>query len=291
MGVKGWLVVNSFLDSAKFSEIYDLLLSAAAAHGISLSLMRGDELSGVVGGGFREWELPEFAIFWDKDILLARQLEDAGVRLFNSSAAIDLCDNKAKTCIELARMGIRIPKTMIAPQTFEGVGYSRLDFLDAAIDKLKLPLVIKELYGSFGRQVYLAKTREEAVGIIGSIGSKGFLLQEFAAGSAGCDLRINVVGERVCATILRRNENDFRSNVSGGGSMEMYTPSEVQVRIAVDAARALGLDFAGVDVLFGADGEPLICEVNSNPHFKNTLDCTGVNLAEHIMAHIKSKIE
>ena len=118
-----------------------------------------------------------------------------------------------------------------------------------------------------------------------------FLLQEFAAGSAGCDLRINVVGERVCATILRRNENDFRSNVSGGANMEPYTPSEVQVRIAIDAARALGLDFAGVDVLFGADGEPLICEVNSNPHFKNTLDCTGVNLAEHIMAHIKSKIE
>ena len=52
------------------------------------------------------------------------------------------------------------------------------------------------------------------------------------------------------------------------------------------ACRALGLDFAGVDVLFGEDGAPVVCEVNSNPHFKTTLDCTGVDLAAEIVAHI-----
>ncbi|MBQ3497401.1 MAG: RimK family alpha-L-glutamate ligase, partial [Oscillospiraceae bacterium] len=75
--MRGWLVVNSFLDSAKFDEIYDLLLAAARKHGIALSLVRGDELCGVVGEGFRERELPAFAIFWDKDIMLARELENA----------------------------------------------------------------------------------------------------------------------------------------------------------------------------------------------------------------------
>lgn len=288
--MRGWLVVNSFVESEKFAQIYSLLLDAAAAHGISLLQLCGDELCDVVGDGFQDKELPDFAIFWDKDILLARLLEDAGVRLFNCADAIDACDNKAKTYIRLARAGIRIPKTVIAPMTFEGVGCRRLDFLDKAIERLGLPLVIKEVYGSFGRQVYLARTRREAEDIIEAIGHKGFVLQEFAAGSAGRDLRINIVGERAVATILRQNENDFRSNVSGGARMEPYTPSEAQERIAVDAVRALGLDFAGVDVLFGADGEPLICEVNSNPHFKNTLDCTGVDLAEHIMGHIQSKL-
>lgn len=60
--------------------------------------------------------------------------------------------------------------------------------------------------------------------------------------------------------------------------------------MALRAVEALGLDFAGVDVLFGKNG-PLVCEVNSNAHFKTTLECTGVNMADAIMSHIKRKLE
>ena len=71
--------------------------------------------------------------------------------------------------------------------------------------------------------------------------------------------------------------------------MAPYTPTESERALAVRAAETLGLDFAGVDVLFGKDG-PLICEVNSNAHFKTTLDCTGVNMADAIMRDIKRKL-
>jgi ribosomal protein S6--L-glutamate ligase/gamma-F420-2:alpha-L-glutamate ligase len=85
--------------------------------------------------------------------------------------------------------------------------------------------------------------------------------------------------------MYRYNDNDFRSNITNGGSMKKYEASEAQAKIAIDACKAIGLDFAGVDVLFGKDG-PIICEVNSNPHFKTTLECTGINMAEHIISHI-----
>ena len=85
--------------------------------------------------------------------------------------------------------------------------------------------------------------------------------------------------------MYRYNDNDFRSNITNGGSMKKYDANPAQAEIAVKACEAIGLDFAGVDVLFGEDG-PIICEVNSNPHFKTTLECTGINMAEHIMAHI-----
>ena len=71
----------------------------------------------------------------------------------------------------------------------------------------------------------------------------------------------------------------------------MYSPTKKEQETAVLAAKVLNLDFAGVDVLFGQNGEPLICEINSNPHFKSTLDLTGINLADYIMEYIRNEIK
>lgn len=284
--MKGWLVVNAFLSGEKYKDIYSLLLESAKLHNISLELFNASELSDVIGGGFRDMELPDFVVFWDKDVCLARLLEDSGVRLFNCADAIEACDNKALTSLMLSKAGVRIPKTIIAPKTFEGVGYTDLGFLDNAIERLGLPLVIKESYGSFGMQVYLAGTRDEAVEVISRLGHKDFIMQEFVASSRGRDLRINVVGDKAVATIYRYNDNDFRSNLTIGGDMKPYTPTQAQTELAISACRALQLDFAGVDVMFGENDEPVICEVNSNTHFRTTLECTGVNLADSIMEYI-----
>lgn len=289
--MKGWLVVNGFLDSEKFKGIYTLLLESAKLHNISLELFTSSELSDVLGKGFAGKELPDFALFWDKDVCLARLLEEEGVRLFNCADAIEKCDNKALTSLVLSKANVRMPKTIIAPKTFEGVGYNNLDFLDNAIEKLGLPLVIKESFGSFGMQVYLANTREEAVKIIKNLGYKDFIMQEFISSSHGRDLRINVVGGKVVASIYRYNEEDFRSNLTIGGKMKPYTATKAQEELALSACKALQLDFAGVDVMFGENDEPVICEVNSNTHFKTTLECTGVNLADSIMEYIARKMK
>lgn len=284
--MKGWLIVNSFVYSDKFYELFSLLIEAAKKRNISLELIKGYELSHIVGSRTVDKDLPDFAIFWDKDIMLAKSLEDMGIRLFNSSDAIEVCDDKSKTYFQLAKFGIRIPRTIVAPKTFEGLGYMDFEFLRIAAKKIGFPMVIKESFGSFGKQVYLANTEDEAKEIIKSIGYKGFVFQEFIASSYGRDVRINVVGQRVVASMLRYNNDDFRSNITNGGSMKQYYPSKEQETLAVEAVKALALDFAGVDIMFGPDDKPIVCEVNSNPHFKSTLDCTGINLADDIIDHI-----
>ena len=281
--MEGWLIVNTFMASQKFENLYKLLSVAFEKRGVSLQIKQAKDISLDVNKSIIN--KPDFAIFWDKDIYFAKRLEQNGVRLFNTANAVELCDNKILMYQELAKHSIRIPRTFIAPKTFEGLGYTDLAFLDNAVKEVGWPIVIKEAYGSFGEQVYLAKNKGEAIDIIKQIGYKDFLMQEFIASSKGRDIRINIVGDQAVASMLRENKNDFRSNISSGGNGTKYEPNQEFVDLAIKASKALGLSFAGVDVMFGEDG-PIICEVNSNPQFASTLDATGINLADSISDYI-----
>ena len=285
--MKGWLVVNTFMDNAKFKNLYELLFDAFKKRDVSLEIKTAEDISLEVNKPIEN--KPDFAIFWDKDIYLAKRLEQNGIRLFNNSVAVELCDNKILMYQELAKNNIRIPRTFIAPKTFEGFGYNKLSFLDKVIEEIGFPIVIKEAYGSFGEQVYLASDKESAKSIIKRIGYKDFLMQEFIASSKGRDIRINVVGDKAVASMLRENKNDFRSNISSGGNGINYEPKQEYIDLAIKALKALGLSFAGVDVLFGEDG-PIICEVNSNPQFASTLKATGINLGEFISDYILKQL-
>ena len=285
--MKAWLVVNSFMDNQKFIKLYELLSVAFKKQNVSLEIKNASDISLQVGA--KILNKPDFAIFWDKDIYLAERLEKEGVRLFNSSRAVLLCDNKILMYQELANKGIRVPRTFIAPKTFEGLNYSMRDFLNNVIKEIGFPIVVKEAYGSFGEQVYLANDIDSLNKIVDQIGYKDFLMQEFIASSKGKDIRINVVGNKAVVSMLRENDNDFRSNISSGGHGEKYEPKPEYLDLAVKAAQALGLDFAGVDVLFGKEG-PIICEVNSNPQFASTLKATGVNLADYIAEYILNNL-
>lgn len=288
--MKCWLVVNGFLNSKKFEEIYGFLCRSGKKLGIDVEVKTGADIFCGVNEGFSAFSLPDFVLFWDKDVYTAKRLEEAGLRLFNSAASVELCDNKCLTAMAL-RGKVKTPETFIAPKTFEGVGFSDLTFLDKAAEKLGYPMVVKEAYGSFGKQVYLVRNRAEAETLVKSFGAKDFLMQKFVESSCGRDVRINVVGEKVVSAMYRHNENDFRSNVTNGGKAENYLPTEEQKAAAIAAAKALGLDFCGVDVLFGEGGEPVIAEVNSNPHFKSTFDCTGIDMSEQILSYIKEQLK
>ncbi len=285
----GWLIVNEFLHGVKYEELYAMLKAAAIKRDVTLQMKTNAELMHEVGGTLNE-PLPTFAIFWDKDVFLCRSLERLGVKTFNSAAAIEKCDNKILTAEKLNEYGIPMPRTIVAPKTFENVGHNSTDFLTKAAKALGLPMIIKEAYGSFGQQVYLAKNRGEVLRIVERIGHKDFLMQQFIQSSKGRDIRVNVVGDKVVAAMLRENKNDFRSNVSGGGIPRKITLTKEQEQIAIAATKALGLDFAGVDVLFGENNTPIVCEVNSNPHFKSTYQSTGVDMSEHILDYILARV-
>ncbi len=287
----GWLVVNHFLQTEKFKELYQLFCQQAEKKGIRLLVKTGAALLCDGMKFLEEMPLPDFALFWDKDIRLAAAMENMGIRVFNSKKAISLCDDKSMTHLVLAGKA-PMPKTICAPLTYPGVGYPDLSFVHDAASALGLPMVIKECFGSFGAQVYLVKTEEEAVEKVKNLAGTPFLMQEYVTSSHGRDLRLQVVGNRVVAAMLRKNDSgDFRANITGGAEMYSFEPTEAQKELALSACRLLGLDFAGVDLLFGQDDVPLLCEVNSNAHFKNLLDCTGVNVAAEIMDYIAKTLE
>ena len=295
--MNGWLIVNGFLKSEKFDDIYRLLSDAFRAKGVSLEMFPNTAFTNPLGEPLRPLKSlkplndpkplkADFVLFWDKDVALARRMEDVGLPVFNSSSAIDCCDDKIKTALAFARHGVPTPRTIAAPKTFEGIGYTTSGFLVEAANTLGFPFVIKEASGSFGQQVYLAQSMDEVETIVRKIGHKDFLMQEFIASSRGQDLRVNVAGGRDIVSMRRFNATDFRSNVTLGGGTAPVEPTPAERDAAIAACEAVGADFAGVDILYGPDGEPLVCEVNSNPHFRSTLDCTGVNLADALAAHV-----
>lgn len=283
----GLLIVNAFLHSEKFATIYSMLCSAFAQRGIELKLTTNAD---VLVNTAAKWErIPDFALFWDKDVRLCQYLEAKGIKAFNNSRAIEICDDKGLTAIALDGM-VKMPRTILAPLNFFEQ-YASFDFLKEVERTLGYPLVVKERYGSFGSGVYLARDYGELLDIVVGTKSKPLLFQEYIMTSYGRDVRLQVVGDNVVASVMRVNEKDFIANVTHGGAMYRYEATEAQREMALTACRAVGLDFGGVDILFGELDEPVFCEINSNAHFKNIFDCTGINTAEYIADYVKSYYE
>lgn len=287
----GWIIHNGFNNSEKFLEHVSWFVESFEKLGIKLDVKKNHEVSVVLSSSFSyEFKKPDFVLFWDKDIQLAKVLESIGIPLFNSSEAIDICDNKFLTHIELTKNNIPSPKTISGPKTFPKNGYNDLSFIDLAIEKLGLPLIIKECYGSFGFAVYLANNKESIINIVNKISPKPFIFQEFIKESFGKDLRLNVVGNKVVAATKRVNENgDYRANVTNGGTMYPYTPTDEEITLALKACKATKCDFAGVDLLFSKNG-PVVCEVNSNAHLKNVYLTTNIDVTIEIAKYINEHI-
>ena len=287
----GLLVVNEFLHSGKFNEIHGWLIEAAGELGIRLQLKTNAQLMLILAANPMT-RLADFILFWDKDIRLAYYLEQLGYPVFNSSKAIEICDDKSLTYLTLINAGIKMPRTVVAPKTFENIGYTNYRFVTEAAELLGYPIIVKECFGSFGQQVYKAENAEELMELVQRIGTKPFLFQEFIHSSSGKDLRLQVVGGGVIAAMERNSDNgDFRANLTLGGSMIKYKPTVDQCELALHCCEEIGLDFAGVDLLFGEDDQMYVCEINSNAHFKNIYDCTGVNAAQSIMKHILYRLD
>lgn len=315
---QGWLIVNEYLDTEKFLEIRKLFLSGAEKKNVKLTVYTNADfavdLSGAVvkSRAFDEGE-PEFIIFYDKDIALAAALEKMGYRLYNSADAIDVCDSKVKTAEKIAEYNLNckddeakilMPKTYKVPFTYENIGikdsYS-FDFLDYVEKDLceagegalsgAYPMVIKESNSSFGMGVHLAGSREEAVKLICEYGNKECLIQEYISYSSGRDYRLQMVSDKCVCAMMRSNENDFRANITNGGKMSEYKPTDEDLSLARNVMKCLKLDFAGIDIMHDKSGRAVFLEANSNAHFKNIYDLTGINAAEKMIEYIVGKAE
>lgn len=214
---------------------------------------------------------------------VVRQFEMMGVYSINESVAISRSRDKLRSLQLLARKGIGLPVTGFANST----KYTH--------DLIKLaggaPLVIKLLEGTQGIGVVLAETGKAAESVIEAFRGlkENILVQEFIKEADGADIRCFVVGDKVVAAMKRQGaEGEFRSNLHRGGnaSIARLTPEERST--AVRAARIMGLNVAGVDLLRSNHG-PVVMEVNSSPGLEGIETATGKDVAGTIIKFIEKQ--
>ena len=279
-----WVIYNGSLTSDKFKDQAALLQEAAERAGVQAELKKNYEVMMTINQGLTQ--RPDFVVFLDKDILLAQFLKNAGIAVFNDPAVIETCDNKAKQYLQLAHHGIPMPETIIAPKVYPAFSIRDSGYYEQVLERLGLPMIIKEGHGSFGMKVYLIETEQQFYDKTEALRGVDYVFQQFIASSRGRDIRVNIVGGEIVAAMYRHSETDFRANITNGGVATEVVLTEVQRTLAIRAAQAVGAEFAGVDLLFGPDEEPLVCEVNAAAHIRNIYNVTGINVADAMIAYI-----
>ncbi|MBP5216992.1 MAG: RimK family alpha-L-glutamate ligase [Bacilli bacterium] len=288
MATQGLVIVNAYEVFPSVSHMVKRLQEEFAFFGVDLAVKTSLDVLAIVGE--EKKELPySFAIFLDKDIYVASLLERRGLKLFNSSKAIWSTDDKMKTHLLLEGSGIKMPKTISAP-----LRYSKKEnpnFLIKVMEELPFPVVAKENYGSQGKGVYLAENTQELRELESRLAFIPHLYQQVIASSKGRDFRIIVIGGKAIAWMERESQTgDFRSNIALGGIGKKIDLPQAFLETAEKAASILGLDYCGVDLLLGEEGEPILCEVNSNAFIQGIEQVTGINVAKAYATHILSKL-
>ena len=294
----GWIFFGRDLDPA-LPEVPEILRfqEAAAGRGIELHVLKPHNFD-IVAAPVDGWSVhyeghslarPDFILCRtgaETDyftLAVLRHFERRGVRLVNGPEAIDLVADKLHTMQRLARAGLPIPATIL--------GKFPMD-VDTVADELGFPVIVKTLRGTRGTGVLKCEDPsqfEDLAGLLESADAKAdFLFQHYVRSSHGRDVRVLVIGGRVIAAMERRAPGGhFKSNVSLGGVGIAYTPTGEMADLAARAADTLGLEVAGIDILFDDEGYR-ICEANSAPGFQGLERACSIDVPNAIFDWIEA---
>tara|TARA_B100000282_G_scaffold241908_1_gene184845 strand:+ start:850 stop:1758 length:909 start_codon:yes stop_codon:yes gene_type:complete len=213
-----------------------------------------------------------------------RQFEMQGSYLLNGPISIGRAQDKLRTMQLLCSKNIAIPRT--------GFANSPLDTKDMIKTVGGAPIVIKLLEGTQGKGVVLAETEKAAESVINAFKSlkANILVQEFVKESKGVDLRCFVVGDKVVASMERRAaKGEFRANIHLGGTGYKVKITPQERKIAVAAAKVVGLKVCGVDIIRSNHG-PLVLEVNASPGLEGVENATEKDIAGMMIEHIEAQV-
>lgn len=291
--MKLWMLANRLT-----TEIYerDRFVEEASKLNIDFSVVFADEIDLIVSRDDRKSIRYRNDIVSLPDVVLARtgsgtgyfnlsvlrQFERLNVPTLPNSAAIEASKDKLYANQILAQAGLPIPKTLL----------TRFPCKAELVEKqVGFPCVLKVITGSHGKGVYLCHTPkefEDLSELVSSLDSKtSMIIQEYIEHSEGRDLRVIVIGGRVVGAMQRTaTDGSFKANISRGGEGSPYEVDDEMEMLAIQVAKVLDLDIAGVDLLFHPDGYK-ICEANSSPGFKGFEKALGINIPEKVFAYAK----
>ncbi|HIR94653.1 MAG TPA: ATP-grasp domain-containing protein [Candidatus Coprenecus stercorigallinarum] len=251
---------------------------AAARYGMELEVLFYDSSGAGALAGAPAWT-PDFVLMRGYNTALSRWYEAQGVTVVNSTDSMILCRDKYRCSEVLAAAGVPVPGVLSLAEAEGGAAF---------------PFILKLNYGSKGENVFLIGDEREYREALEACRmekqhrleelSRGItefgetpeevaygctpVLQEFIASSRGRDIRVWVTGDEVAGHVLRYNDRSFKSNFAAGGSFRQIPLPPEAASTALAAARAAGLFFAGVDLLFDGHGGFKVCEINGNAGFR-----------------------
>lgn len=286
--------------SARTGWHTDELLRALAARGHSGSIVAYEALVTRVGGHDRASTLSATGErLFDADAVLARiipngsleqiiyrvdalhWLEDRGVPVMNSPRAIERCVDKFYTSALLHEAGLATPETVVCERADDAMAAVR-EFGD---------VIIKPIFGSMGHGMVRVSDPDTGFRVVRALEMTRavFYVQRVIA-HHGCDVRAFVVGDRVIGAIERRaSDGGWRTNVSLGGEARPIELSAAWSDLALRAAKAVGANYAGVDLLPARDGAVYVLEVNGIPGWSGVQSATSVDVAGAIVDHLAAR--
>ncbi len=211
---------------------------------------------------------------------IVRQFEMMGVYTAARSIAIVRSRDKFRSIQILTKERIAIPKTIFSRDT---------DEVDDLIEQIGVPMIIKTARGSQGKGVVLAETKKAAKSVIQAVyvSDVSILLQEYIEESEGNDIRAFVVGNEIVASMHRQNlDDEFRANIHQGGEGKPIKLTDEENRLALKAAKTMGLQICGVDMIRSNRG-PLVLEVNSSPGLEGIEHVTKCDVAGKIIKYVE----
>jgi len=298
--MQGWILYRDKITAPEIaSNAIDRLMESAEANGVSLKVVRPEQIDLVVNApqpnqiGLDGYlvPLPDFIIprtgAATSYLALSaiRHLEHLGVYCLNSAAAIAASRDKLAQMQLLAQAGLPVPRTMLAQFPVN---------LTTVQQNIGIPAVVKTVSGSKGSGVYLCRTSaelEEVMMLIESVNRQAaVILQAFVEYSLGRDVRVLTLGDQAIAAMERRAAGSgFKANFSRGGDVLPFEITPEVAQLAVAVAKVFGLDIAGVDLLFDKNGF-LICEVNSAPGFQGLEKASGMDVPKAVYDFLRCKI-
>ena len=216
-------------------------------------------------------------VFYRMDAL--HRLEDMGVLVVNPALSIERAVDKYYTSSLLEDAGIRTPRTVVTESFTEAM---------KAYEELGGDVVVKPLFGSLGMGITRVSDPDLAHRVFRALEMTRsvYYVQEFIR-HPGVDHRIFVIGASVAAS-MRRVAKGWKTNISGGGRAEPYTPSDDVAEASLRATEKLGLIYTGVDVIVSEGGEAYVVELNSTPGWEGLQSVTSVDITARLVDHVLS---
>lgn len=279
MSIKGYIIEK--YNNMKNAYTCGRLVEEAEKVGVNLKIIGVHDTiktNEVLFNDGKELEQRDFAINRYKWGKLKYEINRLTKKNYNNLNTYNLYINKYEQVARLNSDGFNLPRYVL------GTGKTNYNFLTST---LKVPFVAKGLESSMGEQVFLISNYydfqklEEKYGI-----DKEWLFEEFITTSYGRDIRFFSIRGNVIACMQRKSNNDFRANVALGASVEPYKVTDNIKTIAKDIYNQTGLDFLGIDLLFG-ESKPYFCEINVMPGIEGIELATGVNVAAEVIKTIK----